>query len=78
MKTFWLLSVCTKSDSRPNYPVEFHFRGTYKGEMVKKVLLANNSGIFCKNKTYLMLLNETSFLSGEICAELVKYKEILI
>jgi hypothetical protein len=78
MKMFWLLSVCTKSDSRPNHPVEFHFKGTYKGETVKRILLANNSGIFGKNKTYLLLLKETSFLSGAIYAELVKYKEIVI
>jgi hypothetical protein len=78
MRMFWLLSICTKSDSRPNYPVEFHFKGTYKGVMVKRILLTNNSGIFHKNKTYLMLLKETSFLSGEIYVELVKYKEILI
>jgi hypothetical protein len=78
MKMFWLLTICTKSDNRQNQPVEFHFKGTYRGETVKKILLTNNSGIFHKDKTYLMLLKETTFLSGEIYAELVKYKEILI
>jgi len=78
MKHFWLLSSCLKIDSRQNGQVEFHFKGLYRGEIVNKVVIYMGQEYFGKGKTYLLLLNETTFLSGALHAELVKYREIPI
>lgn len=79
MKTLIIISKClrvTKMNSQENW-YEFHFKGVYSGESIKRVFLKGNEAhILKKNEEYLMYIQLSSISDGIIKGNILKYLKL--
>ncbi len=79
MKTVIIVSKClrvTKFNlSQGTY--EFHFKGVYAGEVVRKVILQGELNLdLSKGEEYLMYVRLTSFQTGILQGDILKLKRL--
>lgn len=55
---------------------QFHFKGFYRGEKIKKIIVEGNAK-FIEGEEYLLWVRELAILENELHVELLAWKELL-
>lgn len=71
MEKLYIISTCLK---QKNDCSEFHFKGFYKGEKIKKVIVSK--GKFKLNENYLVKIKRPIVKQQVLYAECVKLKKL--
>jgi hypothetical protein len=78
MKTVIIVSKClrvTKFNAIESL-LEFHFRGVYAGQEIKKVMLRGKMGAIHKNEEYLLYVRLFAIENGVLKGEILKHKRL--